>query len=136
MKNVNQIFTNLRKAVNGSKPNTKYKQIMMYIDLLEETILLEEANPYLSNTHDNLVEEESIFTPEEEGYDVEEEVMLEVDDVNEEEDELDHAEIETLEEEDGIEVNLDDLNLTELRALYPDIKATSKEKFLEQINNQ
>lgn len=135
MKNVNQIFTNLRKVVNGSKPNTKYKQIMMYIDLLEETILLEEANHELSNTHDTLVEEESIFTPEEEGHVVEEEVMLDVDDVSVEEDELDHDEIETLEIEEDV-LNLNNLTLTELRGLYPDIKATSKEKFLKQINNQ
>jgi hypothetical protein len=135
MKNVNQIFTNLRKAVNGSKPNTKYKQIMAYIDALEDEVFAISAV------------EESIYTSEEEGYGVEEEVMLEINDTDVEWDELDHSEIDEVEEvneevideveeEDGIEVNLEELNLTELRALYPDIKATSKEKFLEQINNQ
>jgi hypothetical protein len=135
MKNVNQIFTNLRKAVNGSKPNTKYKQIMAYIDALEDEVFAISAV------------EESIYTSEEEGYGVEEEVMLEINDTDVEWDELDHSEIDEveevneevideIEEEDGIEVNLEELNLTELRALYPDIKATSKEKFLEQINNQ
>jgi hypothetical protein len=135
MKNVNQIFTNLRKAVNGSKPNTKYKQIMAYIDALEDEVFAISAV------------KESIYTSEEEGYGVEEEVMLEINDTDVEWDELDHSEIDEveevneevideIEEEDGIEVNLEELNLTELRALYPDIKATSKEKFLEQINNQ
>jgi len=124
MKNVNQIFTNLRKAVNGSKPNTKYKQIMAYIDALEDEVFA------------ILAVEESIDTSEEETLNLEEEVILEDDDEDVEWGELGYSEIEGLEEEDGIEFNLEELNLTELRALYPDIKATSREKFLEQINNQ
>jgi hypothetical protein len=135
MKNVNQIFTNLRKAVNGSKPNTKYKQIMAYIDALEDEVF---PTPSV---------EESISASEEETSNHEEEDMPVVDDTDVEWEELDHSEIDEVEEvneevideveeEDGIEMNLEELNLTELRALYPDIKATSKEKFLEQINNQ
>jgi hypothetical protein len=108
MKNVPQIIANLRKAVNSSKPNVRYKQIMEYIDALEaELTVVDEV--------------------------VSEDLLIEVEEVNDEIVEILEDEVEEVMEMD---VELTSLNLTELRALYPDIKASSKEKFLEQINNQ
>jgi hypothetical protein len=122
MRNVNQIFANLRKAVNGSKPNTKYKQIMSYIDVLEETIK-DGCCGSNQDTNNNSPSEET----------------------NENVGNLSNTEGGDTLPTDGLDgdtvedVNLEDLNLKELRELYPDIKATSKDQFLNilaTLNNE
>lgn len=52
-------------------------------------------------------------------------------DLYNEEEQIQETEIIYVSDEDSI--NLEELSLKELRALYPSIKATSKQKFLEQI---
>jgi len=122
MRNLNQVFANLRKAVNSSKPNIKYKQIMACIDTLEEEV----KNGCCGANMDSSTPTPQQETPSES---IEETPKVEenVEDV---------VEVEETVEETSSGVDLESLSLTELRELYPDIKATSKKSFLEQLNNQ
>jgi hypothetical protein len=117
---MNQIFTTvnaLRKAVEGSRPNVKFKQIMGYVDQLESQLnglnlcecpSTETINETETTTEDNLTEEDN--------------------------NEITDTTVETHSELDFEE--LEKLSLSELREAFPDIKATSKANFLEQLRAQ
>ena len=135
---MNQIFTTvnaLRKAVESSRPNVKFTKIMGYVDQLEKQLkgLKLCECPSIENT--NNIEPPSETNPTEE-------TPSETDGKNNEE--LENITIETIDEENNehiveesdTELNLEDLSLSELRELFPNIKATSKANFLEQLRAQ
>ncbi len=114
---MNQIYTTinaLKKAVKGSRPNVKYKQIMSYISTLETQ--LKELNSQ----------------PEEENTEIIEDITSE--EITDEQ--IDEAINEDLLEMEDLDVDLlkyENYSLSELREEFPDIKATSKEVFLEKL---
>ena len=131
MKNVNQIFDNLRKAVNSSKPNVRYKQIMAYIDTLEEAINAESSQEEIIEVETPSTEEPQVTTEtltQDSTPTSNEDIVKIVEEV------LENYEVFDV-YTDSEEVNLENLSLAELRGLYPNIKSTSKNDFLEQLKN-
>jgi hypothetical protein len=131
MKNVNQIFDNLRKAVNSSKPNVRYKQIMAYIDTLEEAINAESSQEEIIEVETPSTEEPQVTTEtltQDSTPTSNEDIAKIVEEV------LENYEVFDV-YTDSEEVNLENLSLAELRGLYPNIKSTSKNDFLEQLKN-
>jgi predicted nuclease with TOPRIM domain len=114
---MNQIYTTidaLKKAVESSRPNVKFKKIMSYISTLETQLKELNSQPEEENTE--IIED---TTPEE---------------ITEEQ--IDEAINEDLVEAEDNEIDLlkyENYTLSELRTEFPDIKATSKEAFLEKL---
>lgn len=109
MENLLATIEALKKIVNSSRPNIKYNQIMSCISTLESQVHMLSPQPQVEITIENL----SI-----------------IDELIEE------AINEDLLEAENIEVDLlkyENYSLSELRNEFPDIKATSKETFLEKL---
>ena len=130
---MNQIFTTvnaLRKAVESSRPNVKFTKIMGYVDQLESQ--LNGLNlckcPSTKGTEDTTTSLEDDFNKEIMGEVNKELKEILVESSNEGSITEPHPEL-NFEE-------LEKLSLSELRELFPDIKATSKANFLEQLRAQ
>ena len=127
---MNQIFTTikvLRKAVESSRPNVKFKKIMGYVDQLENQLKgLNLCECPSTETTENIETTDKTETITEDALN--EKIMGEVNE------ELKNIIIETHSELDFEE--LEKLSLTELRENFPHIKATSKVNFLEQLRAQ
>jgi hypothetical protein len=109
MENLIATIETLKKAVNGSRPNVKYKQIMSCISTLESQIDMLSPQPEIEITVEN-----PLITDEEINEEVNEEIL-----------EVEDFDVDLLKYEN--------YSLSELRNAFPDIKATSKEAFLEKL---
>jgi hypothetical protein len=109
MENLLATIETLKKVVNGSRPNIKYSQIMSCISTLESQVRMLSPQPQVETIIEN-----PLITNKQ---------MEEV--INEDLLEVENIEIDLLKYEN--------YSLSELRNEFPDIKATSKEVFLEKL---
>jgi hypothetical protein len=109
MENLLATIETLKKVVNGSRPNIKYSQIMSCISTLESQVRMLSPQPQAETIIEN-----PLITNKQ---------MEEV--INEDLLEVENIEIDLLKYEN--------YSLSELRNEFPDIKATSKEVFLEKL---
>ena len=109
MENLLATIETLKKVVNGSRPNIKYSQIMSCISTLESQVRMLSPQPQVETIIEN-----PLITNKQ---------MEEV--INEDLLEVENIEMDLLKYEN--------YSLSELRNEFPDIKATSKEVFLEKL---
>ena len=109
MENLFATIETLKKVVNGSRPNIKYSQIMSCISTLESQVRMLSPQPQAETTIEN-----PLITDEQ----------------------IDEVINEDLFEAEDLSVDLlkyENYSLSELRNEFPDIRATSKEVFLEKL---